>query len=164
MTTVAETIEQSGARIGGHAWLEMRLFETLGRWSGSVDEPRARVLLAAASRRHGWHAELMVGLLPGVPHLPAADLIAPDDAAAAMLATLADLDDAATAARLRAVADVALPHVIDRYGAHLAVTVPVADAPTMRVLRLALADHEADRAAFAALAATSVAPPDHPGG
>ena len=30
MTTVAETIEGSGARIGGHAWLEMRLFETLG--------------------------------------------------------------------------------------------------------------------------------------
>ncbi len=33
----SQTIEESGRRIGGHAWVEMRLFEKLGRWSGVVD-------------------------------------------------------------------------------------------------------------------------------
>lgn len=158
MATVAETIEESGRRIGGHAWVEMRLFETLGRWSGAVEQPRARVLLAAASRHHAWHAELWTGLLPGVPHLPAADLIAPDDGAAAIVSALDDLDDAPTDQRLAALVQVALPHVIDRYAAHLDVTVPVADAPTVRALRLALADVRADRDALAALAARGGAP------
>ena len=159
MATTAETIEQTGRRVGGHAWVEMRLFETLGRWSGVVDEPRARVLLAAASRHHAWHAELWMGLLPGLPHLPAADLVAPGDGAAAMVAALEDLDDAPTDQRVAALVQVALPQVIDRYAAHLEVAVPVADAPTERALRLALADLRADRDALAGLA-TNTGPPD----
>ena len=155
MATTAETIEQTGRRIGGHAWVEMRLFETLGRWSGVVDEPRARVLLAAASRRHAWHAEVWIGLLPGLPHLAAADLVAPGDSAAAMVAALDDLDDAPTDQRVAALVKVALPQVIDRYTTHLELTVPVADAPTQRALRLALAELRADRDALAGLAAST---------
>ena len=158
MVTTAETIEQTGRRIGGHAWVEMRLFETLGRWSGVVDEPRARVLLAAASRHHAWHAELWMGLLPGLPHLPAADHVAPGDGAAAMVAALEDLDDAPTDQRVAALVQVALPQVIDRYAAHLEVAVPVADAPTERALRLAVADLRADRDALAGLT-TNTEPP-----
>jgi hypothetical protein len=158
MATTAETIEQTGRRIGGHAWVEMRLFETLGRWSGVVDEPRARVLLAAASRHHAWHAELWMGLLPGLPHLPAADLVALGDGAAAMVAALEDLDDAPTDQRVAALVQVALPQVIDRYAAHLEVAVPVADAPTERALRLAVADLRADRDALAGLAASTEPP------
>jgi hypothetical protein len=158
MATTAETIEQTGRRIGGHAWVEMRLFETLGRWSGVVDEPRAHVLLAAASRHHAWHAELWMGLLPGLPHLPAADLVAPGDSAAAMVAALEDLDDAPTDQRVAALVQVALPQVIDRYAAHLEVALPVADAPTERALRLALADLQADRDALAGLV-TNTEPP-----
>ncbi len=155
MATTAETIEESGRRVGGHAWVEMRLFEKLGRWSGDVDEPRARVLLAATSRRHARHAEVWLGLLPGLPHLPPADLVAPDDGAAAMVAALDDLDDTATADRVAALVHVALPQVIDRLTAHLERTVPVADAPTQRAIRLALADLENDRDALAALIAVS---------
>jgi hypothetical protein len=134
------------------------LFETLGRWSGVVDEPRARVLLAAASRRHAWHAEVWIGLLPGLPHLAAADLVAPGDSAAAMVAALDDLDDAPTDQRVAALVKVALPQVIDRYTTHLELTVPVADAPTQRALRLALADLRADRDALAGLAASTEPP------
>lgn len=152
MATTAETIEQSGRRIGGHAWVEMRLFETLGRWSGVVDDPRARVVLAAASRHHAWHAELWMGLLPGLPHLATAELVAPGDGAAAMVAALEDLDDAPSDQRIAALVQVAFPQVIDRYTTHLGLTVPVADAPTARVLRLALADLRADRDALATLA------------
>jgi hypothetical protein len=158
MATTAETIEQSGLRIGGHAWVEMRLFETLGRWSGVVDEPRARVVLAAASRHHARHSELWMGLLPGLPHLATADLVAPGDGAAAMVAALEDLDDAPTDQRLAVLVQVALPQLIDRYATHLELTVPVADAPTARVLRLALADLRADRDAVAAVA-SAISPP-----
>jgi hypothetical protein len=179
-----ETIEQSARRIGHHAWLEMRLFEVLGRWSGTVPDPRARAAFATHSRQHAWHAELWHGLLPAVPHLGAAELVAPDEAAAAIVAGLEALDaggegasDAsarndgddsadegpvtatsvidspsldATAA-LTAVYREALPHLARAYTAHIAVTTPVTDAPTIRVLRLVLGDLDDERASGDAL-------------
>ena len=153
MADVAETIEQSARRTGHHAWLEMRLFEILGRWSGTVAEPRARVLFATHSQHHAWHAELWHGLLPALPHLAAADLVAPDEADAAVVAALETLDDAATEARLTAIYGDTLPHVARSYGAHLALTTPVTDGPAIRALRLALADLDADLAAGEALVA-----------
>jgi hypothetical protein len=149
MARVAETIEQSGRRIGGHAWIEMRLFEVLGRWSATVGAPRARVTLAAASGHRAAHAATWVGLLPRVPHLPPSGLVAPGDGATALVAALDALEDAPTGARLAAVVDRALPHVIDRYQAHLDVTTPVSDAPAERALRLAIAEARVDRDALA---------------
>mgnify|MGYP003403007899 CR=1 FL=1 len=70
MADVAETIDESGRRIGHHAWIEMRLFETVGAWVASVSEPEVKALLAAQSHHHAWHAELWHGLLPGLPHMP----------------------------------------------------------------------------------------------
>jgi hypothetical protein len=180
-----ETIEQSARRIGRHAWLEMRLFEVLGRWSGTVPDPRARAAFATHSRQHAWHAELWHGLLPAVPHLGAAELVAPDEAAAAIVAGLDALDaggegasaagdeggsgdDSAgdgpgtdtsvadapsldTTAALTAVYREALPHLVRAYTDHLAVTTPVTDAPTIRVLRLVLGDLDDERASGDAL-------------
>jgi hypothetical protein len=94
MADVAETIEASGRRIGHHAWVEMRLFETLGRWSGTVADPRAKALLAGQSHHHAWHAELWYALLPALPHLPAADLVAASEATSELVAALAELDEA----------------------------------------------------------------------
>jgi hypothetical protein len=151
MADVAETIEESGRRIGHHAWIEMRLFETLGRWSGTVPEPRAKALLASQSYHHAWHAELWHGLLPAIPHMPAADLVAPDETGAQIVASLASFDEEAeghedgdghgsTVARLTALYEVALPHLVDTYTDHLEHTTIVTDGPTARVLRLALND------------------------
>lgn len=154
MAHVTETIERSGQRIGRHAWIEMRLFEVLGRWSGSVVEPQARALFARQSHHHAWHAELWHDLLPALPHLPAAELVAPDDAAAQLVAALGDMDgstepasDDGVAARLDAVYGVALPQLVDSYTDHLEHTTVIADGPTTRVLRLVLADLADDRAA-----------------
>lgn len=195
-----ETIEQSARRIGHHAWVEMRLFEVLGRWSGTVSDPRVRAVFATHSRQHAWHAELWHGLLPALPHLPAAELVAPDEAAAAIVASLEALDGGAdgpggggvqagdvdsagpdpagagtsgpdtaganragpgtagfptagpdTSAALSAIYREGLPHLVRSYTAHLAVTTPVTDAPTIRVLRLVLADLDEERAAGDAL-------------
>jgi hypothetical protein len=155
MADAAETIEASGRRIGHHAWVEMRLFETLGRWSGTVADPRAKALLAAQSHHHAWHAEQWHALLPALPHLAAADLVAPSEATSELVATLAELDEVPAPAddtaaapddvsRLAAIYRVALPRVAAAYREHLALTTPVTDGPTMRTLGLVLADLDAD--------------------
>ncbi len=143
MAETAETIEASGRRIGHHAWAEMRLFETLGAWSATMVDPRARVLVAGQSQHHAWHAELWHGLLPALPHLPAADLVAPADGDPDVVAALAALDDdpaADDAARLTAVFHTALPRLRAAYDDHMARTTPVTDGPIIRTLRLAIAD------------------------
>lgn len=167
MADAAETIEQSGRRIGHHAWVEMRLFEILGRWSGTVSEPRARALFASQSHHHAWHSELWQGLLPAVPHLPAADLVAPDPADAQVVAALEALDEpdndedptAAAVTRIAAVHGTALPHLATTYSDHLEQTTPVTDGPTIRALHLVLRDLADDRAAGDAL---RVALDEHP--
>ena len=162
---VAETIEQAGERVGGHAWVAARLFEVTGRWSTSVDDPRARAWLGAASRRYGWHAELWHGLLPAVPHLAVGELVSPPDELAPLLAELDGLDgfdgldahedadragsdapeDGGGTARLAALIDRALEAAMDDLERHRDVTTPIADGPTLRVLSLVLADLRADR-------------------
>jgi hypothetical protein len=186
---VAETLELSARRVGRHAWVEMRLFEILGRWSGTVNQPRAQALFASHSHHHAWHAELWHGLLPAVPHLAVPELVAPDEADAVLIARLDALDRNGTDQdrtdrngtdkdgtnrdgtdkdgtnrdgtdqdgtydadrRLRAVYREALPHLVRTYSGHLDLTTPVTDGPTIRVLRLVLADLDRDRAAGDAL-------------
>lgn len=167
MADVAETIEESGRRIGHHAWLAGQLFEIVGRWATSVPEARARDVLAGHSHHQAWHAELWHGLLPAVPHLPAAELVVPRDADAEIVAALRRLDPpdapdgdgaAATTDRLATLYRVALPHVTASCAEHLARTTVVTDGPAMRVLRLVMADLDADRLAGEALIAALAEP------
>jgi hypothetical protein len=159
----AETIEQSGRRIGGHAWVELRLFEIVGGWVTSVPELEAKATLAAQSHHHAWHAELWHGLLPAVPHLPAADLVAPpSERTAALLAALADPGESTTLDRLVGLYRVTVPTVVAAYEDHLARATPVTDGPTIRALHLVLADEDADRQAGEDLLAALIAgPTDH---
>jgi hypothetical protein len=157
MAAGAETIEQSGRRIGGHAWFELRLFETVGGWVTTVPELEAKATLAAQSHHHAWHAELWHGLLPGIPdHLRPADLVVPAGEGARKLAG-ALAGSTGTVERLVGLYRVALPQLIAAYTDHLAATTPVTDAPTIRALRLVLADEEEDRAAGEALLAATLA-------
>ena len=139
----AETLEQSARRIGHHAWIELRLFEILGAWVTAVPELEAKAVLATQSYHHAWHAELWHGLLPSVPHLHAPDLVTPADPGTA------EQIDSLTAAtgtveRLSGLYEVVLPGLIAAYTDHLERTTPVTDGPTIRALRLVLADEEAD--------------------
>jgi hypothetical protein len=166
MADVAETIEDSGRRIGRHAWVEARLFELVGRWAGTVAEPRSRALFGRQSAHHAWHVELWHGLLPALPHLAATQLVAPDGADAEMVATLAALDEAddgetpaGALARLVALHREALPRVLATYDDHLAHTTPVTDGPTVRVLRLVRTDLAEDLTAGLELAEALGSPP-----
>jgi hypothetical protein len=140
---VAEMLEESARRIGHHAWIELRLFETLGAWVTAVPELEAKAVLAAQSYHHAWHAELWHGLLPSVPHLHGPDLVVPaGPATAAQIDSLAEATG--TVERLAGLYEVVLPALMDAYRDHLGRTTPVTDAPTIRALRLVLADEEED--------------------
>jgi len=100
-------------------------------------------VLATQSYHHAWHAELWHGLLPSVPHLHAPDLVTPADSATT------DQIDSLTAAtgtveRLSGLYEVVLPGLIATYSDHLERSTPVTDGPTIRALRLVLADEEED--------------------
>lgn len=168
MADVAESIEESGRRIGHHAWVETRLFELLGRWSATAPDPRTRALLASQSRHHAWHVELWHSLLPALPHLPATSLVVPDEAGAALIASIEPFVTPADEARpssagdegsaraldgLEALYHDALPRLIAAYTDHLDHTTVVTDGPTIRVLRLVIGDLADDRAAGEALVA-----------
>jgi hypothetical protein len=169
MADVAETIEDSGRRIGHHAWIEARLFEIVGRWAGTVTEPRSRALFARQSAHHAWHAELWHGLLPALPHVSDSQLVASDEVDAELVATLSALDDAdggdttaGAVSRLVALQHQVLPRLLAAYDDHLAHTTPVTDGPTMRVLHLVRADLADDIAAGDALLAALEATPTPP--
>jgi hypothetical protein len=155
MIRVAETIEQSGRRIGNHAWIEMRLFETVGGWVASVPELEVKAVLAAQSHHHAWHAELWHGLLPSIPDIRTADLIAPaDDATQALVDSLAEPSGPdRTAQRLERLYRQVVPGLIAGYRDHLDRTTPVTDGPTIRALHLILTDEEDDRLAGESLLA-----------
>jgi hypothetical protein len=157
MAEVAETIEESGRRIGHHEWIELRLFETLGRWAASMPHLDAKLLLDAQSHHHAWHAELWHGLLPTVGDVSAADLVLPADEEQARLIDAlaepcdpdrAESDGAAqadsTIERLAGLYRVVLPRLIARYTDHLGRTTALTDGPTIRALRLVLADEIED--------------------
>ncbi len=146
MIRVAETIEQSGRRIGQHAWIEMRLFEAIGAWVTSVPELEVKAVLAAQSHHHAWHAELWHGLLPSIPDLRTADLVAPaDEATRAIADSLAEpLGPGETVARLERLYRDVVPGLIATYRDHLDRTTPVTDGPTIRALHLVLTDEEDD--------------------
>jgi hypothetical protein len=160
MIRVAETIEQSGRRIGHHAWIEMRLFETVGAWVTSVPELEVKAVLAAQSHHHAWHAELWHGLLPSIPDLRTADLIAPaDDGTRAMVDSLVEpAGPDRTTERLERLYREVIPRLIADYREHLDRTTPVTDGPTIRALHLVLTDEEDDRLAGESLLAGLASP------
>ena len=44
-----------------------QLFETLGRWVVTTDDPALQQLVAEACHRHAWHAELWAARAPTIP-------------------------------------------------------------------------------------------------
>lgn len=147
------TIEESARRLGNYRWVSMRLFELLGSWVVDVPQPALKVQLAAASRHHGWHAELLGERLPAVRDLhPDRQTAPPNDEFAGLVADLVRLDRDDTVGRLVAVYRVVVPHLIAVGTWHLERCTPVADAAVSRTLRFVLADQIDDwRAAEGAL-------------
>lgn len=125
--------------LGGYRWLEARLFEVLGGWVATTEEPAVKVLLEAHAHQHAWHAQLWLDRLPELRELRPEEVTAP---AAPGLAEAVDLVAAAdgTVERLVGAYRVLLPRLVTTYARHLDGCAPVADAPVIRSLHLVLAD------------------------
>jgi hypothetical protein len=135
-------VETSARRVGAYAWVEMRLFETLGGWVATVPELDVKLVLGRHCYHHAWHAELWHKRLPELREMDPARLIVPGDDAVAELATAVAEPEAPelTIEKLVGVYRVVLPRKIAAYTYHLAATSSITDAPTQRSLRFILTD------------------------
>ena len=135
-------LEASARRLGHYCWIEMRAFETLGAWSASVPETEVRAMLAIHSRQHAWHAELWHDLLPVIGEAGAERFIEPPNANVTAFVEALSTPGAPelTIEKLAGVYRVLVPRAVATYEHHLTGLSAVSDGPTMRALRLVLAD------------------------
>lgn len=138
------TLDESARRMGHYRWIEMRLFEALGRWVQSVPELEVKVHLGARSREHAWHADLWHDRLPVLSGVRPDELTVPasEEVAGFMCAVATPPQPDGTIERLVGVYRVVLPHLVAAYASHLRRASPVCDAPAIRTLRLVLSDEQ----------------------
>lgn len=134
-TDVAPTLVVTARAVGGHRWIESRLFALTGAWSAGGDRPEARGFFSAQSAFHGWRAEQWDTRRPrSVPSPdgpPGNGWQAATDWAAALES---DLE------RLGVWVSVFQPALLVGYRRHLGALAPAADAGLGRWLGLALDD------------------------
>ena len=135
-------LEETAKRIGHYAWIELRLFEALGGWVAAVPELDVKLHLGTRCYNHAWHAELWHKRLPALREISADRLTKPaNDAIAELMAALTEPGaPERTIEKLVGVYRVLVPHKIAAYTFHLASSSAVADGPTIRVLKLVIAD------------------------
>jgi hypothetical protein len=140
---VALTLDESARLAGGHCWLERRLFELLGGFVEPTPEPAAKLLFDRHSGHHAWRAGQWWDRLPVLDDVDRVSLVAADPAwRPEVLQALAAAE--ATVGRLAGAYRFALPRLWTRYARHLSLTTEVADSSSIRTLRMAMADVEAD--------------------
>lgn len=136
--------EQTARRVGQYKWVEMKLFELLGGWAvvtGDVGD-EVRVRLGAHCEHHAFHAEvwhrwLSTVRVPTPEHLT----VAANPQVELFFSALGDpAEPDATIEKLVGLYRVVLPHLVAAYTAHLNATNEATDAPTVRALKLCLAD------------------------
>ena len=121
--------------------VELVLFEAFGRWISTTSQASAKPMLAAASRRHAWHAELWRERFPMIADVDVDEAIA--DARShlrPLVDALAVFDTLSTGPGRLAVVEVAATELESAYRTALAAIDPQLDAPTARVITLVLAD------------------------
>jgi len=135
----ALALAQAAELLGAYCFVERRLFELTGAWSGELGVPRLAVHLDQVSQQHAWHAELWADRLPVLAGIEPASLVAPaGPALGPVLDALAATDTAVE--RLAGLYRCVLPRLLVTYGRHLRRAVPATDAPVIRALRLVRTD------------------------
>ncbi|HTW08545.1 MAG TPA: hypothetical protein VME46_13595 [Acidimicrobiales bacterium] len=161
---------EAARRAGAAAWLEARLYEVVGAWTGTTNDPQLKVWFEIASQHHAWRAELWRARLPArlVPNYPPGDdgtsgrAPASDPLAAGrgtghgganMVRPPSDRDEVALsllaglsgdAVRLAVYGRVVQPRVIALYRQWWAACSPASDGPIARALRMAITDAAED--------------------
>jgi hypothetical protein len=140
------TVEETARRAGNYKWIEMRLFEALGGWVATVPELDVKLRLGTHCYKHAWHAEMWHKRLPELREMNPDRLTQPanDEIVAFMDAVTEPGDHDLTIEKLVGVYRVLIPHKIAAYTYHLNNTSTITDAPTIRILKLALQDEFED--------------------
>jgi hypothetical protein len=142
----AFNVEETARRVGNYKWVEMRLFEALGGWVATVPELDVKMRLGTHCYKHAWHAELWHKRLPELREMNPDRLTAPanDEVVAFMDAVTEPEAPEQTIEKLVGTYRVLIPHKIAAYTFHLNNTSTITDAPTIRSLKLILADELED--------------------
>ena len=146
MSEVGTTLDlhATARRAGAARWLDARLFEVLGGWVADEADPEVKIAFATQASHHGWHAGLWGERLPTLHGVDPGSWVRPaSDGVEAAMAALAGAPGSVE--RLAGVHRALLPRLSAAHAVHLEATSAVADAPTMRTLRLVLADQDEDR-------------------
>jgi hypothetical protein len=142
----AFTVEETARRVGGYKWVEMRLFEALGGWVATVPELDVKMRLGTHCYKHAWHSELWHKRLPELREMNPERLTAPaNDEMVTFMTAVAEPEAAdQTIEKLVGVYRVLIPHKVAAYTYHLNNTSTITDAPTIRSLKMILADEMED--------------------
>ena len=139
-------LHATARRAGAARWLHARLFELAGGWVATVADPEAKIALATHSAHHGWHAGLWGARLPTLHGVDPDTWVRPASAGVEeAVATLAGAPT--TIERLAGLHRCLLPRLWAAHADHLERASAVADAPTIRTLRLVLSDLVEDQRA-----------------
>lgn len=143
------SLEEAAARHGAYLWVERRLFELTGAWTGVPGiAAAARIHLFEASARHAWHAELWRERLPLVAGFDVEAIVRPWsaelDAALGAIAPphTAGAHEPDELALMGALCTGILPRLVRSYRAYLDRASETSDAPGMRVAALVVRDEE----------------------
>ncbi len=128
-------------RLGLYTWVESWLFSILGGWVEAVPELDVKMLLGVQCHHHAWHADIweretpqLGGAEPVVDTNPNAQLVAFFDLLSSPIGRNLSIE------KLVGIFRVLMPRKVAAYSNHLENTSKVADAPTIRSLRLVLRD------------------------
>jgi hypothetical protein len=155
----AFTLVETARRLGAYRWVELRLYEAMGGWVGSIPELDVRLAVGGACRAHAWHAEVWLDHFPLIRDLdPGSATVAADASVDRLLEEVAAATD--TLERLVGAYRVVVPRLVAAYTAHANHTSAAADGPLTRTLGLVVADEAAGWRDGELLVQSLIATPD----
>ncbi|MHB1930690.1 MAG: hypothetical protein ACYDEN_04410 [Acidimicrobiales bacterium] len=139
-------LSESAALVGGHCWIERRLFEVLGAWGAAAGAPAVVILLDRHSQHAAWRAAQWWDRLPVLTGVDREELVAPPAGWERLLGPAGSHLPApdGDAAILAVLHRVGLARLLVRYGDHRRRATPVADGPVLRTIGHAALDVRAD--------------------
>jgi hypothetical protein len=139
-------VEETARMVGSYAWIEVRLFEALGGWVATVPELDVKILFGRHCYHHACHSQAFSKRLPELREINPERATQPaNEGLAAFAAALAEPGaPELTIEKMVGVYRVLLPRMVATYSAHAALTSPITDAPTVRILDQVLRDDFAD--------------------
>lgn len=119
------------------------MFEILGGWVGSTDDPAVKLMLDRHAQHHAWRAQQWWDRLPVLADVERDNLVAaPGGPVARAMDAIGDCSTAVT--RLAGAYRFALPRMFAAYQRHRSAASPVSDASALRTLGLVGPDLASD--------------------